>query len=172
MKEVKLAITPALITLLGLSDDPTPSEVGKGITALHDRAEKAEKTLQDLKDEQTGKEVDAHLSTAFTAKKITPEQKVLLKKQYATKPNDLKDLLDSMVGFSSVVNKINQENTERQGEGTLNLSGDDKNLFDQGWDKLHKSGKLKDLKDTNEPAWRELYKGKYGYYPNEKPQRK
>lgn len=168
MKEIKLAVTPALISLLGLSDEPSAAEVSKGITDLHDRAKNAEKGLQDLKDDAVQKEVNNLIDTAFGLKKITAEQKVLLAKDYAAEPTKLKSLLDSMVGFTPIAGALRQ--TDRQREGAVTeMTPQVKSLVDKGWKGLDKAGELKNLKDADEAAYKELYKTEFGFYPNESP---
>jgi hypothetical protein len=170
MKKIELPITPALIEMLSLSDEPTASEVSKGITGLNDRAKKAEKDLADYKDEQTAAEVKDLLDAAEVDKKIFPAQKTNLATAYAGKPKELKSLLDTMTG-ATVVDRLKKTDTERDGGATA-MTPAVKNLVDMGWDKLDKEGKLKDLKDADENAYIELYEKQFGYKPNEKPFKK
>ena len=51
----------------------------------------------------------------------------------------------------------------------LNCRPEVEALLNKGWDALHKSDQLKHLLAADKEAFRELYKTKYGVYPNETP---
>jgi hypothetical protein len=163
MKEIKLPITAALISVLSLSDEPTADAVVKGINDLHDRATKSEKDLKEYKDGVVKQEVKDLLDNALAGKKISAKLHDTLGKQYAGKPTELKEVLTDMGAFVSVTSQLTQ--SERAGAYPQNV----KDLMDKGWDKLMESGEMKKLKNLSDEAYVELYEAKYGYKPNEKP---
>ena len=102
------------------------------------------------------------LDVALTDKKISAQQKTVFAKQYAGKPEDLKEVLATMGTFVSINDKLTPGS---KGEYTPKVQA----LMDKGWDALHKGGGLAELQELDPNAFVALYEGKYGYKPNEKP---
>ena len=168
MAKIELQLTPELIGMLELSDEPTAAQVSKGIKNLHEAKEDAEAELTELKDTVLSDQVDGMLDAALKGKKITAALRATFAKQYKGKPKELKAVLNDMGAFVSVTELINQRDTQRE-DGGLALTPAIQKLYDKGFDGLMKSGEMAQLKDASEPAYRELYKAKLGYYPNERP---
>ena len=99
-------ITPATLTLLDLADNATPDQVELALQNLVDKAKKAdtlqadvarqEKELKDLKDAHAKESVEAILKQGLADKKLTRALADKLGKSYAGKPEELKDLVDTM----------------------------------------------------------------------------
>ena len=87
--------------------------------------------------------------------------------QYAGNPEGLKLMLAEMPSFQSVNNALNTQNTQRGGQ--TSYKPEVVALMTKGWDALHKEGGLANLKVADPIAFNELYKTRYGYYPNESP---
>jgi hypothetical protein len=164
-----IQLTPDVIQALNLASGFDAAAANVAIINLASKAEKAEKDLADFKKQATDKEVNDLLDKALNVdKKITAQLKVKLAAQYEGKPEELKDLLAEMPGFQTVANAVNQKDRNQGGAYTPEVQ----NLMSEGWDKLDKAGRLPELKAKNEAAYVELYKGKFGYAPNEKPEPK
>lgn len=157
MKEIQLKITAELVTMLNLSDKADSAELQSRIKDLHDKAEATasenvtlKTEVKDLKDAATSKEVADILEKGLADKKLTVALKDALAKDYATKPKELKSLVDAMPKFSSIVDKIADKKTK-----------DVSDLADMDYDALDKADKLQDLMDNNPEVFAEKYKTKF-----------
>lgn len=148
-----------ILTALNLSDQAQEGEVLGVIQDLIDKADKVpilekdlkdkEKELDSLKQEGVKKEVTNLIAQGKESKKLTEEMANKLSEKYATDPEGLKDLIDTMPTQISVVETIN----------TPDL-GDWEN---KDWDSLYREGKLGELKEK----YPELYdKKKNERFPN------
>lgn len=163
MKEISLKITPALVAALSLSDDADGKDVAKRINDLHDRAVKGDKAvtenadlkkeIKDLKDEKVKAEVSAILDKGLTDKKLTVALKDQLAKTFADNPSELKELVDAMQPYNSVVDAIEKSKSSAQ----KNV----KDLADKSWDELDQSGELQDLKDNDFDTFKLKFKAKF-----------
>lgn len=145
----KNALNVAIIlTALNLSDHAQEEEIVGAIKDLMDTAAKVpglekdlkeqkeavetkENELKALKEEGQKKEVADLIAKGKADKKLTEEMAVKLSEKYATDPEGLKDLIDTMPAQVSVV-----ENIQEQDLG--DLAGKD-------WDTLYREGKLPTL---------------------------
>lgn len=137
-----------ILTALNLSDHAQEEEIVGAIKDLMDTAAKVpglekdlkeqkeavetkENELKALKEEGQKKEVADLIAKGKADKKLTEEMAVKLSEKYATDPEGLKDLIDTMPAQVSVV-----ENIQEQDLG--DLAGKD-------WDTLYREGKLPTL---------------------------
>ena len=151
----KHTLTAAQLSAMNLKADASEMEVSTAFQDLVDKAnrtEKAEKELEDLKAETSKKEVEAILKQGLADKRFTKEVADKLEKQFAGRPADLKDLVDAMPKYKSVVGEL-------EGEGKTELE----NLMAKSYDDLFKSGELEKLKDLSQESF-ELKRAEK--YPN------
>ncbi|SIT25593.1 Mu-like prophage I protein [Chryseobacterium ureilyticum] len=137
---------------------------GEVVTAINNLVDKANKSdeyktdldtktkeLKDLKDETVKKQVEDLIDKGKTDKKLTNEVAAILSKSYATNPEDLKALIDTMPAQVSVTNGI------KDGDPEL------KKFEGKSWDDLYASEEL----ETVRKKFPELYtKLKDEKYPN------
>lgn len=125
-----LNLTAEQKKLLDLKDDATPDQVGVVLKDLVDKAkrtDKAEKDLEDLKAETTGKEVEAILTQGMTNRRLTKDLADKLRKTYQDNPAGLKDLVDAMPSQQVLENKEGNEVPEKYRGKSFNdlyISGD------------------------------------------------
>lgn len=157
-KMEKPIFTPAMLASMNLSDKATDLEISKAFNDLVARAAKADKMEQDIKDlsaKNNKDTVTALLNAALTLdKKITKETHDKLAVAYADKPVELKDLLDSMPKYKSVVDEI------AKGEKDWG-----KDLADKDFDELAANGKLEELKHKNPDLFKQIWKKEFGTDP-------
>lgn len=139
-----------ILTALNLSDHAQEEEIVGAIKDLMDTAAKVpglekdleeqkkavetkENELKALKEEGQKKEVADLIAKGKADKKLTEEMANKLSEKYATDPEGLKDLIDTMPAQVSVVDNIQEQDL-----------GD---LADKDWDTLFREGKLGLLKD-------------------------
>ena len=157
-------MTPEALAELGLNASASDTEIN---AALINRNTLLSQKLKAQEEAGKKKEVGELLASALTAGKITAEFKAELESQYGTNPEGLGKILTKMPAFSSVSEAVNTQNTNRGGDGSYKPEA--VALMKEGWDALDKSGRLKQLKQTDETAYLALYKQKFGYEPNGKP---
>lgn len=167
MHKITLAITPALMALLSLSDKSTETDLSKAIENLADQAKKvpalelekaqaitakdtAEKTLKDLKDASAVKEIKDLADQGIKDKKLSVALAAKLEKDYAGNPDGFKAVLADMLPQLSLVDKIN--------EGKESV----KSLADKSYKELDKSGQLQNLKDNDPELFKQKFKEQYG----------
>lgn len=167
MKQVFL--TPEQITKLNLKAEPTQQDVESAIvnlvaeaakvpdlTSRLQNAESAKKKAEDdlaaLKASTMEKEVKDLVAGAITGKKITKEVGDKLEKQFAGKPADLKDLIDTMPVYSSITEAINSKNNTNELQA----------LVAKDYDALDKEGKLERLKELSGTEFQNKYKERFG----------
>ncbi len=161
MRELQLKITPALVSMLGLSDNADGTELAQKISDLNDRAKAGDKAvnenkkltteLKDLKEAQTAKAVSDLLDKGMTDKKLTVAMKNKLATDYATNPEGLKDLMDTLPVHKSIMDDMNS--------GSKTELGD---MANKSWDELDKEDRLQDLKDADMDAFKKKFKEKFG----------
>lgn len=132
-----------ILTALNLSDHAQEGEVVDAIKDLIDKAgkvpglekdlEEKENELKELKEKGLKKEVADLIAQGKADKKLTEEMANKLSEKYATDPEGLKDLIDTMPAQVSVVENIQEQDL-----------GD---LADKDWDTLFREGKLGLLKE-------------------------
>jgi hypothetical protein len=157
----KLVITPRLAAILpNLSDTPTQEAFEAAIQSLADTAAKvpgletdkttltqerdtAQKDLKDLQDATANEDVTNQLKVALQKGQLTKALHDKFSVQYKGKPMELKDVLEVMPAYKSVVEDLEDDSEEGK-------------LRKMTWDELHKSGKLPALKDSNPVLFKEL----------------
>lgn len=161
MKKITLAITPALISMLGLADNADEQQLEAKIKDLHDaklRAEgeantlkaakqKAEQELQDLKDKTADDAVKAILEKGLNDKKLTKQLSDLLSSQYKGKPDELKAVVDAMPAYAPITPQLSDSGVK------------DKAALVKEYDERFENGTLKDLSDER---LKELKEAKFG----------
>lgn len=173
MKKIQLAITPALVSLLGLADGGASADektIEAAIENLSDKAKQAdalktenaaltalkdtaESALKSLQDSTTAEAVNRILEEGLAAKKLTVQLRDKLATQYAGKPTELKDLVDAMPAYQPVSKQLN-------GGASGELPEDVKG---KTWDELAwQRGALENLKDNHNDHFKKLYKEKFG----------
>ena len=167
MRQISPALLAQIMATLGVVDGAEEATMVAALQKLKAKAEKAdglEMKLKTLEAEAVKEKVDRFLEEAVKAQKITMQQRTVFAEDYATNPDGLKRVLEAS-GFTSVTAKIAQ--SERGGRNPQVAT-----MMAEGWDRLHKADRLRDLKMMDEAAYLELYKQKYGYLPGEKPFKK
>ncbi len=156
-----------VLAAVGLNEGATETEYNMAVLAM--AKSNNDLTLQAKRDkaEAITKEVNALLTQAVAESKITPKFQGVLAVQYAENPEGLKAVLAEMMPYQSIASALNTQSPQRGGQTTY--KPEVVALMAQGWDKLHKEGGLANLRATDPTAFNELYKTKYGYYPNESP---
>ena len=112
----------------------------------------AETALSTLKKESCEKEVTAILAGAVKEMKMTKALSEKLKIDYAENPTGLKALVDSMPVYSSITEKIDEEND----------ASELKALTDKTYTDLDKSGQLARLKELSLDAFKAKFKKQFG----------
>lgn len=150
------------VATLDLKPGYDVNAINTAVQTLANKNKELTGELETVKSDGLAKEVNAMLDVALTDKKISAQQKTVFAKQYAGKPEDLKEVLATMGTFVSINDKLTPGS---KGEYTPKVQA----LMDKGWDALHKGGGLAELQELDPNAFVALYEGKYGYKPNEKP---
>jgi ATP-dependent Clp protease protease subunit len=164
----KIILTAASLTAMGLNDKAEQTAVDAKIADLVAKAAQAdalqakvtekETEISNLKDAATKEKVTAILQTALTEKKITVEMKNVLATQYATNPEGLKALVDTMKPFESVITKT--EITDAQ---KIEVA----KLMEMSGKELFTNDKLERLKELNADGYKVKYKEAFGSEPAE-----
>jgi len=155
------------LAAVGLSEGASEAEYNKAVMALAKSNSDLTLQLQKQKDDAAQKEVESLLAQAVEKKQITVELSGVLAVQHAGKPESVKAVLAAMPGYVSVNDQLNTQSVQRGGGASYKPEA--VALMKEGWDALHKTGRLKSLIAADPAAFRELYKVKYGFYPNESP---
>lgn len=163
--------TPEVLASLGLKDGATEDEVNSAILANGKKTKALAAKVEADAAENKGREVTALLTDALDKKKITARQQAVYAKHYEDDPEGLKEVLATAMPFKSIVGGLEQSDTSREG-GAHTPTKEVQALIGEGWDALHRSDRLKRLKTADPVAYNELYKERYGWYPNEKPKPK
>lgn len=158
MSKKMIELTPKLMQVLNLSDDATQEAFEAGVQHLateNDKlAKKADKAERDLKDatEASNKEkITAALDNAVKAGKIPVGARKKLEVQFADKPAELSDLLDEMLVYQSLVDKLESGDA----------SGLPKDLADKNWDDLDRAGKLEGVREKYPEHFKALFDAKF-----------
>jgi hypothetical protein len=175
MRQISAAAWAKICAQLGITDAADDGAVESAIKKIVDKANKhdmvatkletAQTELTSLKAATVTAQVNGMLDSAMTSKKINAQQKTLFGKQYADNPEGLKEVLATMGAFVSVGSQLQQTENERGGDNTPEVVA----LMAKGWDELMKTGEMAQLKAASQEAYVTMYKKKYGFGPNEKP---
>ncbi|MGQ0740211.1 MAG: head maturation protease, ClpP-related [Bacteroidota bacterium] len=159
---MKIEISAASKAALGISGEVTDftalDNAIAGLKAKADQAdslrtakEKAEKDLNDYKEQAEAGEATAMLDAAAKDKKITVEQKKVFAEQFKGNNDGLKAVLATLKPYESKVG--NEEEGEDDELKALNA---------KSYDELDKSGELEKLKAKSVEAFKAKYKVKFG----------
>lgn len=166
MRQISAQAWAQICMIVGITDSADDTAV---INALKTQQVKAaahdgmKAQLTALKSEVVATKVNGLLDAAEAENKITAMQRGVMAKQFAEKPDELKELLGTMGAFTSVVDKLN---VRPAGSRTPEIQA----LMAKGWQTLEREdGALVALKAADPSAYNELYKLEFGYMPNEKP---
>jgi ATP-dependent protease ClpP protease subunit len=157
-----ITLTPAIIAALNITDSADQAGIEAAFAGLAQRAANVEKlqgqvntlttektnaetALANLKKETATAAVKDILDAAIASKKITAELRGKLEKQYEGKPDELKEIVDSLPVIPSITSQL----------ATGDQEGGD--AFTGTWAELDKKGLLPKLKEKNI----ELFKQKY-----------
>ncbi|MDM1557065.1 hypothetical protein HX126_21145 [Chryseobacterium indologenes] len=134
---------------------------GEVVTAINNLVDKAKKSdeyktdldtktkeLKDLKDETVKKQVEDLIDKGKTDKKLTNEVAAILSKSYATNPEDLKALIDTMPAQVSVTDDI-KDGKELE------------KYTDKSWDDLYASEELETVRKKFPALYTKLKDEKY-----------
>ena len=175
MKQIPMALWLQLCSQAGITDSTDDAVIAASFKKVIEKANKhdviaaklqaKETELETFKKEAVTGEVTATLDHALANKKITAQQKAIFAVDYAENPEGLKKVLATM-GWSSVVQQLNVKGRE---EATTPVVAA---MVAKGWDALDREGRLGELKTADEAAYNQIYLGKFGYLPNEKPKPK
>lgn len=157
-----------VLAAVGLQEGATETEYNMAVMAVVQKNSDMTLQLEQQRVEAVTKEVTAMLTGAVEGKKITAELSNVYAVQFANNPSGLKAVLAAMPGFVSVSTQINQQDVNN-GNSQVQFKPEVVALVKEGWDALHKSNRLVSLKQADPVAYKELYKTKYGCYPNESP---
>jgi ATP-dependent Clp endopeptidase proteolytic subunit ClpP len=175
MRQISLVVWAQVCATMGVTDSVDDSGFVAGLKRLSEKAAKvdaiqaklttAETKLADLQKETVTKDVTAMLDAAAGGRtpSITAKQRTVFEKQYAEDPAGLKEVLDTMGAFVSINDRIQQ--VEKNGVFTQEVQA----MMAKGWDKLMAEGGMPVLKAASNEAYVAMYKGKYGFEPNQKP---
>jgi ATP-dependent protease ClpP protease subunit len=166
MKQINL--TPAITAALNITDSSDQGAIEAALTGLVQKAANADKlqgqvtqlttekaaaetALENVKKETATAKVKDILDSAIAAKKITAELRAKLEKQYEGKPDELKDIVDSLPAIVSITSQITPGGQE---------GGED--FASQTWAQLDKAGKLPQLKEKNIELFKQKYEAHFG----------
>ncbi len=153
MKKVSLEITPALLSLLSLSDDTATAEgVVKGIEGLHTENERLGAELKKEKQGAVDKRIDDVLAKGLTDGKFTKETQGKLKKAYANMPDELEDLVGSMPVYKSIAGAISTASDKGANPDRV------KELCAKSWNDLDLSDELEELKQIAPAEFEKKFK--------------
>lgn len=162
-KDMKqIFFTPAQLLAMNLkadADDATVAAAFNDLVAKAAKADGLQTQLNDLHAQVSKDKVEGLLSAALAAKKITQEVSDKLKKQFENKPAELKDLLDAMPAYESVVKKIEGNHT---GDANTKRLQD---LMAKSWDDLFAAGETAELKAKWPEQYKEKFKETFGTEP-------
>jgi len=158
MEDIQLS--KEVVACLGLKKGYDVVAIEKAVLKMQAENDELTDKLEEVEKESVTKEVTALLDGAKG--KITAKQRTLFAKQYESDPEGLKEIL-ATCGFTSVLDGIKQE--EKGGAFSPEVQA----MMAEGWDKLDRTDRLRDLKALSEDGYNALYKNKLGYLPNEKP---
>lgn len=152
-------ITAENKTALGIGDAIDATALNAKISDLVARAAKAdeyktkmeaaEQKLADAEKQAKTEKVDALVTEATNAKKLTAELATTLKADYAENPDGLKKVLDAMKPYEPVTGQLNTGGAETPEQ------------LKAEWEKLDKSGGLTALKAENMDRYKQLFKAKF-----------
>lgn len=172
----QIILTAAQLALIpNLKADSTADEVTTALTNLKAEADKVPQLVQDLAAATTAKKtaedalvtekeknakdsVTNQLAAALDKKQITVAQQTLFAKQYAGKPDELKELLATMKPFASVIDKTELSDTD---------ATELKALSGKTGTELFNEGKLERLKELSASLFKVKYKEAFGEEPKE-----
>lgn len=147
-------IPSVVLEALSLSDSATQTEAVQAINALVEKANKAELELTQLKDAAAEKEVNDILEQGLKDNKLTTELSDKLRVQFKGKPVELKDLVDTMPEYKSIVDGLDVE----ENKDSLEY----KELSDKSFDELDQSNRLIECRNKFPQLFKEKYIGKFG----------
>jgi hypothetical protein len=159
-------LTPMLM-LVGLPADGTIEQLVQKVTELKQAGEQASTELDNAKQQivtlndtigslnQAAKdtEVEALLTLAVDARKITVAQKPFYKEMGHSNIDNLRQLFDSMPALPSIQSQLKPE-----------VDGGDK-LLTLSYSDAHKTGKLALIKEKYPEYYKQIFKEKYGKEP-------
>lgn len=152
----QIFFTLAHLAAMNLKAEATEVEIGTAFNDLVAKAAKAEglqTQLTDLNKKVKTDEVKGLLNAALTAKKITEETRKKLEVDYATNSEGLKNLIDSLPAYKSVIEDVKVPEVEM------------KDLMAKSWDALMESGEMATLKAKAPELWKQKYKEAFGSDP-------
>lgn len=143
-----------VISFIGLPEGATEPEVLAQVKAVYDllekekaRAKKAEEDLATLSASLKTEKATALVEGAIQANKIAPGDKDKFQKLAEADYDTTKSLLDTMKPVQSISAQL------QSGGGEEDKAAE--------WDKLHQSGKLEALKQSNPTRYQELYEARF-----------
>ncbi len=159
MKQISL--TPEMKTALGIGETADQTAIENAFKGLVQKAAKVDELQNQLTTANSAKEaaetalaeaqkatatgkVKSILDLAVTEKKVTAELRAKLEKQYEAKPDELKEIVDSLQAYTPITSQLNTGNATED-------------VAKMTWNELDKSGKLELVKAANP----ELYKQKF-----------
>lgn len=152
-----IVFTAAMLAAMKLTAESDQTAVETSFSDLVAKAAKVDtlqKQLDDLKAEQSKKEVKSLLDKALDVdKKITKELSDQLEVQFKDNPTGLQNLLAAMPAYKSVTKEI-EDKTEVT-----------KDLAAKSWDELFAAGQLEDLKAKNPTLFKQKFTEAFGHEP-------
>jgi hypothetical protein len=168
----QIILSPEQMQKLNLKADSDAAAIDTAINDLAAKAARADDLVAQLNTANTEKQaaenkyqelaaatkndkVTTILDQGLKDKKFTAEMKGVLEKQYAGKPDELKQLVDAMKPYESVVEKLN-------GGETTSDDPQVKGLLAKDGKELWRSGELDKLKRLNLSGYKVKYKEAFG----------
>lgn len=140
-KPLMMPVTREVLALLSLADDATSDAVITGIKNLHgDNARlsaailKAEGELRTMRENTATEKIRLILDQGLNDGKFNKATRDKLETQFAGKPEELADVVNTMSSYTSIVDKLHNDRTELY-------------LADKSWDELDQGGYLPTLKE-------------------------
>lgn len=151
----KTLISPTDLHLQNLSAEATVDQVNAAIDDLQQRADLAntlQTELDNLRAEQTRREVSDMLDKAVAEHRINRPTADMLATQYAGKKDELKALLDTFTPKASVAQTIaNAQGAQQKTKAELAAE----------WDTLDKQNKLAELKKDDPEKFKTLFEARF-----------
>lgn len=155
----QIFFTGAQIASMNLKADASETEIATAFTELVAKAAKADglqTQIDNLKSEACTSKVSDLITAALAAGKITKEAGDKLKVDYATNPDGLKNLIDSLPKFQPVTEVLNQTTISEK-----RLA----DLMGKSWDELMEQGLMEELKAKSPENYKLKFKETFGKEP-------
>lgn len=170
---MEITLTPEVLSSLGLRADATGTAVVSALGGVLAEKRLAETNLQSLTSENANlkvqiaeindtnlkAEIKGFLDAALASKKITVKQSEIYTNLFASKPKELKELLDATPVYISLNNLIDNSNNPNakpvDGEGSWSFYDYEKK----------NPARLQYLKANDTEKYNELYKKEFGTLP-------